>query len=141
MTPQKIKAATSVPMAPRRAWDLYTTPDAVTRWNFATDAWHCPSASIDLKIGGVHNARMEAKDGSVGFDFEGVYTEIEAPHSLTLTLADGRKARTTFTPSSGGTVVETIFDADAENSADMQQAGWQAILDNYRKYAEQVITD
>jgi uncharacterized protein YndB with AHSA1/START domain len=137
MSAQQITVATTVPLAPERAWELYTDPRHVTQWNFAVNEWHCPSATIDLRVGGRHTARMEAKDGSFGFDFEGSYTEVDAPHSLTLLLGDGRQSRTTFEPSAGGTLVQTTFDAEGENSADMQRDGWQAILNNYRKYAEQ----
>lgn len=136
MTSQRIYVATTVPVSPERAWELFTDPDHVTQWNFANDDWHCPSASIDLRVGGTHKARMEAKDGSFGFDFEGTYEEVEAPHALTLVLGD-RKARTTFEPVPGGTRVETNFDAESQNPVEMQRAGWQAILDNYRKHAEQ----
>ena len=138
MATQKVSVSTEVPVTPERAWQLYTTPQDVTRWNFASDEWHCPSASIDLKVGGTHNARMEAKDGSFGFDFEGTYSEVDAPNALTLAMGDGRESRTTFTASAHGTLVETTFDAETENSIDMQRDGWQAILDNYRKHAEQV---
>jgi uncharacterized protein YndB with AHSA1/START domain len=133
---QQLLVSTIVPVEPKRAWQLYTNPDDITQWNFANDEWHCPSAGVDLKVGGTHTARMEAKDGSFGFDFHGTYTEVDEPTALTLVLEDGRKSRTTFTASEGGTVVETVFDAEAENSADMQRAGWQAILDNFRKHAE-----
>lgn len=138
MPMQQITVATTVPVAQERAWELYTDPNEVTRWNFATDEWHCPSASIDLRAGGTHKARMEAKDGSLGFDFEGTYVEVDAPRSLTLMLGDGRKSRTTFKPSAEGTMVETTFDAEPQNSIEMQRDGWQAILNNYRKIAEQV---
>lgn len=141
MAAQQIIVATMVPVNPERAWALYTNPNDVTQWNFATDEWHCPSASIDLRVGGTHNARMEAKDGSFGFDFEGTYSEVDAPHSLTLVMGDGRKSRTTFISSPGGTLVETKFEAEATNPAEMQREGWQAILDNYRKHAEQTSTD
>jgi uncharacterized protein YndB with AHSA1/START domain len=83
---------------------------------------------------------MEARDGSFGFDFEGTYSEVEAPHALTLVLGDGRQSRTTFTATSDGTLVKTVFEAEDQNSAEMQRTGWQAILDNYRKYAEQEAT-
>lgn len=108
------------------------------QWNFAVEEWHCPSADIDLRVGGMHKARMEAKDGSFGFDFEGMYSEVDAPHSLTLVLDDGRKSRTTFQPSGDGTLVETTFEAESENPVDMQRDGWQSILNNYRKHAERV---
>ena len=141
MALQQINVSTTVPVKPDRAWELYTDPQSVTKWNFANDDWHCPSAKIDLRIGGIHKARMEAKDGSFGFDFEGAYSEVDAPHALTLVLGDGRVSRTTFAPSAGGTRVETTFDAEAESSAEMQRDGWQAILDNYQKFAEQSSTD
>ncbi len=137
MTVQRITVAALVPVTPGRAWDLFTDPNAITRWNFASDDWQCPSAQIDLTVGGTHKARMEAKDGSFGFDFEGTYSEVEAPHALTLVMGDGRTSRTTFTPSSEGTLVETIFEAEQQNPVEMQRAGWQAILDNYRKHVEQ----
>lgn len=138
MPAQQISVATTVPVAPDRAWALYTDPNAVTRWNFANDEWHCPLASIELRVGGTHMARMEAKDGSFGFDFEGTYTEIDAPRSLTLLLGDGRTLRTTFHQATDGTIVETTFDADADTPIEMQRDGWQAILNNYGKLVEQV---
>lgn len=134
--PQSLTVTARVPVSPARAWALFTDPHAVMQWNFASDDWQCPSASIDLRVGGVQRARMEARDGSAGFDFEGVYSEVEAPHALTLVLWDGRQARTTFTASADGTRVETVFDAEDQNPPEMQQAGWQAILDNYRKHVE-----
>ena len=138
MAAQQITVATTVPLAPERAWELYTDPRSVTEWNFAVDEWHCPSASIDLRVGGTHTARMEARDGSFGFDFGGTYTEVDAPRSLALVLGDGRKSRTTFEPSEAGTLVQTTFDAEAQNPVEMQRDGWQAILNNYRKHGEQV---
>lgn len=140
MTLQQVTVATTVPLTLERAWEAYTDPNAVTQWNFANDEWHCPSASIDLRVGGPHKARMEAKDGSFGFDFEGTYSEVDAPNSLTLVLADGRKSRTTFEHSSDGTLVRTMFDAEAENPVEMQREGWQGILNNYQKFAERVST-
>ncbi|MBB5716473.1 SRPBCC domain-containing protein [Sphingomonas aerophila] len=138
MPSEKITVATTVPLPIERAWQVYTDPSEITQWNFAVDDWHCPAARTDLRVGGLHQARMEAKDGSFGFDFEGTYTEVEAPRALTLLLGDGRQSRTTFQSSGTETLVETTFDAEAENSIDMQRDGWQAILSNYRKRAEQV---
>lgn len=137
MAAQKITVFTTVPVPPERAWGLYTDPHAVTQWNFASDDWCCPSASTELKVGGVHRARMEARNGSFGFDFEGRYTEVDAPHALTLLLGDGRQSRTIFQPVPGGTRVETSFDAEGQNPAEMQRNGWQAILDNYRRHVEE----
>lgn len=138
MPTQKITVTTEVPLSPEEAWRVYTDPSEITRWNFANDDWHCPTATTNLQIGGVHKARMEAKDGSFGFDFEGTYAEVDAPRALTILLGDGRQSRTTFQPSAAGTVVTTTFDAESENAAEMQQQGWQAILSNYQKRAEAV---
>jgi uncharacterized protein YndB with AHSA1/START domain len=138
MPAEKVTVATEVPLSAERAWHVYTDPDEITRWNHANDEWHCPTASTDLQIGGLHRARMEAKDGSFGFDFEGTYAEVDAPRALTLVLGDGRQSRTTFHPSGIGTRVETTFDAEAENPVELQRDGWQAILSSYRKRAEEV---
>ncbi len=137
MSAQKVTVGTTVPASPERAWELYTDPQSIMRWNFASDDWRCPSASTDLKVGGVHRARMEAKDGSFGFDFEGSYTEVDAPHALTLLLGDGRQSRTIFQTVPGGTRVETSFDAEGQNPVEMQRNGWQAILDNYCRHVEE----
>jgi uncharacterized protein YndB with AHSA1/START domain len=131
-----LTVAVTVPLTPDGAWALFTDPDSIPKWNFASDDWHCPSARVDLVVGGTHSARMEAKDGSFGFDFEGVYSEMEPPHALTLVLGDGRASRTTFVASPAGTIVETRFEAETQNPAEMQRQGWQAILDNYRRLAE-----
>lgn len=138
MPAQKVTVATEVPLSAERAWHVYTDPTEITQWNFANDDWHCPTASTDLQIGGVHRARMEAKDGSFGFDFEGTYTEVDAPSALTLLLGDGRQSRTTFRPLGTRTRIETTFDAEAENPVESQRDGWQAMLLNYQKRAEQV---
>lgn len=138
MLAKSIRVATTVPLPVETAWHVFTDPEEITRWNFAIDEWHCPTASTDLRVGGEHKARMEAKDGSFGFDFEGTYTEVDEPHALTLMLGDGRQSRTTFQPSDAGTIVETTFDAEAENPIEMQRDGWQAILNNFGKRAKQV---
>jgi uncharacterized protein YndB with AHSA1/START domain len=138
MPAEKITVATEVPLTASRAWQVYTDPNEIIQWNFANDDWHCPKASADLRVGGKHSARMEAKDASFGFDFEATYTEVDAPRALAMVLGDGRQCRTTFHPSGIGTRVETTFDAETENSIEMQRDGWQAILTNYRKRAEQM---
>jgi uncharacterized protein YndB with AHSA1/START domain len=127
----KIAIETDVPAPPDVAWRAFTSPDAIMQWNFASPDWCCPSARVDLRAGGTHSVRMEARDGSMGFDFEGVYEEVDAPNALTLRLGDGRAARTTFEAEAGGTRVRTVFDPEAENPLEMQRDGWQAILDNY----------
>ena len=132
----RITVETTVSAPVEKVWAAYTTPEDIKQWNAASDDWHTTAASVDLRVGGAFSSRMEAKDGSFGFDFEGTYEEVDAPDALTLALGDGRKARTTFEAVPDGTKVETVFDAESQNAAEMQRAGWQAILDNYRKHAE-----
>lgn len=136
MTNQQITVETTVAASVEEVWSAYTTPDDIMQWNFANDDWCCPRAEVDLRPGGKQVARMEAKDGSMGFDFEGTYEEIEPHKSLMLVLDDGRKSRTTFTGSSGQTHVATTFDAEAQNPIEMQRDGWQAILNNFNTYVE-----
>lgn len=119
-----------------KIWKCWTTPDDITQWNFASDEWHCPHASNDLRPGGKLTARMEARDGSMGFDFEGIYDEVH-PHSrIAYSLADGRQVRVVFEPDRSGTRVTESFDAENTHPHDMQRAGWQAILDNFKRHAE-----
>lgn len=132
-----ITVETHVPAPPARAFAAYTDPEAITRWNFASPEWCCPSAEVDLREGGRHVARMEAKDGSMGFDFAGTYEEVAEPAALSLRLDDGRLSRTTFTADGDGTRVRTVFDADGAHPADMQRDGWQAILQSYATYVAQ----
>lgn len=134
MTNIEIIAAISAPI--EKVWNLYTNPEHITHWNFASEDWHCPSATNDLKVGGKLSSRMEAKDGSMGFDFTGTYTEIHENELLAYTLEDGRHVKTTFTQNGEEIEVKTIFEAEDENSAEMQKQGWQAILNNFKKYAE-----
>lgn len=129
-----ITIETWVPVAPHAAWRAYTTPQAVTQWNHATPDWHCPWAKIDLRVGGRHLARMEARDGSFGFDYAGTYEVVEVPNRVVLRLDDDRLVRTTFEPEGRGTRVRTRFDAERTHSLEQQRAGWQAILDNYARY-------
>lgn len=129
-----ITVETHVPVAPQAAWDAFTDPNAIMQWNFATPEWCCPKADVDLRPGGRHVVRMEAKDGSMGFDFGGTYQEVDAPRNLVLKLDDGRMSRTSFEAEGGGTRVRTVFDPEATNPVEMQRAGWQAILDNYAAY-------
>lgn len=139
MTPaDPIRIETVVSAAPAAAWRAFTSPEAITQWNQASPDWHCPSAEVDLRAGGTHRARMEARDGSIGFDLTGTYEEVDAPKALTLRLEDGRRARTTFAPEGQGTRVTTVFDPEATNPVEMQRAGWQAILDSYAAYVERV---
>ncbi len=132
----KITVEASISAEPRKVWDRWTKPEHITKWNFASDEWQCPGVSNDFRVGGTYNARMEAKYGSFGFDFEAVYDEIVDGKMITYTMLDGRKATTTFDGSNGKTRVTTVFDAESSNSVDMQKQGWQAILNNFKKYAE-----
>lgn len=121
-----------------KAWESWTQPEHIKKWNFASDEWHCPKASNDLKTGGILRSRMEAKDGSAGFDFEGRYTTVESMKHLHLVLADGRNIHVHFEESDGVTKVTETFETEDANSIEMQRAGWQAILENYKKYTESI---
>ena len=120
---------------PSYVWECYTAPEHITNWNFADISWHCPSAQNDLRIGGTYLARMEAKDGSFGFDFEAVYTALEIGHSFTYEFG-GREAQVAFTPIESGTHIQIEFDAEDQNPVDLQRSGWQSILRNFKQYVE-----
>jgi uncharacterized protein YndB with AHSA1/START domain len=137
MKPIKITVEATVEGSTKKVWDAWTKPEHITKWNFASDDWHCPSAANDLKIGGKYIARMEAKDGSFGFDFEAVYNEVVDQKRITLTMTDGRLATTVFESLADKTKVSTTFDAESENSIEMQQNGWQAILNNFARYVNE----
>ena len=117
-------------------WNFFNLPEYITKWNFASDDWSCPRADNDLRVGGRLCSRMEAKDGSYGFDFEAIYDEVIPEAKLAYTMTDGRQAETSFEDLGDKTRVSTTFDPDKENPADMQKMGWQAILDNFKRYAE-----
>lgn len=117
-------------------WDCWTGPEHIVKWYNASDDWHAPSAQNDLRPGGEFSTRMEAKDGSAGFDFEGVYDAVEPGKAIAYTLGDGRKVAIRFTEVEQGTQVEETFDPENMNPVEMQRDGWQAILDNFKKYAE-----
>ncbi|EMY71312.1 SRPBCC family protein [Leptospira vanthielii] len=120
----------------KKVWDYYTNPIHIIHWNFASDDWQCPWAKNDLRVGGKYSARMEAKDGSFGFEFEAIYDSIIDQKSFTYTMEDGRKASVDLEPSGNKTQVTVSFDAEKENPVEMQRGGWQAILDNFKKYVE-----
>lgn len=129
-----IKASISAPID--KVWNYWVLPEHITRWNFATSTWQCPRASNDLRVGGKYSARMEAKDGSFGFDFCATYDEVELHKKISYTMEDGRQATTSFATQQGTTTVTTTFDAEGTNPVEMQRQGWQAILDNFKSYAE-----
>lgn len=119
-----------------KVWEFYTNPEQVTKWNHASDDWHSPRAENDLRVGGTFNYRMEAKDGSFGFDFGGTYTVVTSPEYIAYTMGDGRTVAVTFTSNGSETKVTIAFDPETENSIEMQRDGWQAILNNFKKCVE-----
>lgn len=122
-----------------QVWEYWTEPKHITEWNAASEDWHTPYAENDLKVGGTFVSRMEAKDGSFGFDFTGVYDEVSKNERITYTIPDGRKVKVEFYSQDNDTRVVESFDAEDSNQVEMQRAGWQAILDNFKKYAESSI--
>ncbi|RKP52964.1 polyketide cyclase [Cohnella endophytica] len=117
-------------------WSYWTEPQHITKWCFASDDWHAPNAENDLRAGGSFVTRMEAKDGSFGFDFGGVYDEVRINEFISYTIGDGRKVAITFISQDNDTKVIETFEAESTNPIEMQQAGFQAILDNFKKYSE-----
>jgi uncharacterized protein YndB with AHSA1/START domain len=119
-----------------KVWELWTSPEHIMQWNNADPSWHTPNAQNDLREEGRFVYRMEAKDGSFGFDFGGTYVSVEQEASIEYTMDDGREALVEFKETEEGTVVTETFEAEKENSIEMQHAGWQAILNNFKAYAE-----
>lgn len=132
--PITISATINAPV--EKVWTYYTEPEHLMQWNFASDDWMCPSATNDLRVGGTFTSRMEAKDGSFGFDFGGTYSEVVPNERIVYSMSDGRKVELNFSEQDGVTTVETIFDAENENPEEMQREGWQAILNNFKKHVE-----
>lgn len=119
-----------------KVWKSWTEPSHIINWNKASDDWHTPTAENDLKVGGKFSYRMEAKDGSFGFDFWGIYDKVKEHESIEYTMGDGRKTWITFTGWGNEIKVTETFVAENENSLELQKNGWQAILDNFKKYTE-----
>lgn len=138
MTFEKITIEATVNSDLQTAWDSYTQPEHITQWNFADDSWHCPWAENNLTVGGKMKSRMEAKDGSFGFDFEGIYDAVEDKKRLVYHLEDGRSVETLFENKGDSVLVTTHFDAETQNPIEMQKGGWQMILNNYKKHTEQL---
>lgn len=132
----QINVSVTVNAGLQLAWDCYTAPAHIVNWNFASDDWCCPSATNDLRVGGKYAARMEAKDKSFGFDFEAIYEEVVPQQILSYRLSDRRKVEVFFSLADGHTEVVITFDAETQNSKDLQRNGWQAILNNFKKYTE-----
>ena len=119
-----------------KVWNYWTSPEHITQWCNASDDWHAPRAENDVQLGGKFTTRMEAKDGSFGFDFSGVYDEVRLHEYIAYTMGDGRKVNITFSGNGNETSVTEAFEPENQNPLDMQQAGWQAILDSFKKYVE-----
>ena len=119
-----------------KVWEYWTKPEHITRWNNASEDWHTPHAENDLRPGGSFFSRMEAKDGSLGFDFGGIYDAVITNEYIEYTMGDGRKVKTTFAADGNKTKVAESFEAENTHSIEMQQGGWQNILDNFKKYTE-----
>ena len=131
-----ITIETTINAPVEKVWKFWTLPEHITKWNSASDDWHTPRAENDLRAGGKFAARMEAKDGSFGFDFGGVYDDVKTNELIEYTLGDGRKVAVHFTPNGNETKVSETFEVENTNSIEMQRGGWQAILNNFKKYVE-----
>lgn len=134
---QSITIEASIKAPVEKVWEFWNKPEHITQWNHASDDWHSPHAENDLRTGGKFLARMEAKDGSFGFDFGGTYDEVKENEMIAYTMDDDRKVKITFTKAGDNEtkVIET-FEAESENSLEMQREGWQSILNNFKKYVE-----
>jgi uncharacterized protein YndB with AHSA1/START domain len=130
-----VKAVVNVPV--EKVWQYWTEPTHITQWNNASDDWHTPYAENDLRKDGKFKSTMAAKDKSMSFDFEGVYTNVEKHKRIEYTMSDGRKVEVGFTADDNRTIVTESFDPESMNSPEMQRDGWQAILNNFKKYAEE----
>lgn len=134
-TVEQITVETNIKAPIAKVWDAYVTPADIMLWNAASDDWHTTKSTVDLREGGRFSSRMEAKDGSFGFDFEGTYTKV-MPQSLIVYEMGNRAATVEFLPDSESVTVRVTFDAESENPVDMQRQGWQAILDNFKRHVE-----
>ncbi len=132
----KITVKTKVGASLDEVWDAYVNPDDITKWNFASDDWHCPSAAVDLREGGTFTSRMESRDGRAGFDFSGRYSAVVKHRRIEYEMEDGRRVEVLFRGREDGVVVEVTFDAETVYSPEKQEEGWRAILDNFRRYVE-----
>lgn len=134
-----VTVETTVAVPAATAWELWTRPKHIMQWNNASDDWHTPHAESDLREGGKFLSRMEARDGSMGFDFTGTFTRVAPNAVLAYTMDDGRTVTVTFAERDGATHITETFDAESENPVEMQRQGWQAILDNFKSYAEKTV--
>lgn len=134
ITAVTVEAVVNAPVG--KVWTCWNDPKHITQWAFASDDWHAPHAENDLRKDGTFKTTMAAKDGSMSFDFGGVYTAVETNRLIAYTMGDGRTVKVEFTTEGNNTRVVETFDAETQHPVDMQRAGWQAILDNFAKYTE-----
>jgi uncharacterized protein YndB with AHSA1/START domain len=132
----KVTIETTVNAPVEKVWKYWSAPEHITTWCTPAPEWHAPRAENDLRTGGTFSTRMEAKDGSFGFDFGGVYDNVKTNELIEYTMADGRQVVINFTSNGNQTHIVETFDTENENPVEMQRAGWQAILDNFKKYTE-----
>ena len=131
----RITVETSVAAPIDQVWQAYTTPADIVKWNAASDDWHTTAAAVELRVGGTFSSRMEAKDGSMGFDFAGTYTKIVEHKRIDYSFGD-RTAQVEFAETPNGVKVRVTFDSESTHSVEQQRQGWQAILDNFRRHVE-----
>ena len=131
----KITVTAAIDADTAKVWEYYTNPKHITGWNFADPSWHCPSAENDMRVGGTYKARMEARDGSFGFDFEAIYSEIIPGKEFTYSFG-GRTVNVKLESADNRTLISVTFDPENENPVEMQQDGWQSILNNFKTYTE-----
>lgn len=131
-----ITVNTTVNASVEKVWACWTTPEHIMQWNNASEDWHTPAATNDLRVGGKFCSTMAARDGSMSFDFEGVYDAVDIHQKIAYTMSDGRRAEVLFAANGDATHITESFEAESMNPHEMQQAGWQAILDNFKKYTE-----
>lgn len=131
----KVEATVNAPI--QKVWAFWTSPEHIVNWNNASEDWHTPKAENDLHVGGKFVFTMAARDGSVSFDFNGVYDEVVENQAIEYTIEDGRKVKIAFKSVGDRTEIIETFEAENQNPPELQQAGWQAILDNFKKYTEE----
>ncbi len=134
MTQITIETRIDAPIAD--VWRAWNAPADIVQWNAASDDWHTTTATVDLRVGGSFSSRMEAKDGSMGFDFAGTYTRVDEPRRIDYAMSDGRNVRNEFIAQGDTVTVRVTFDAESENPIEMQRQGWQAILDNFGHHVQ-----
>jgi uncharacterized protein YndB with AHSA1/START domain len=132
--PITVQATVNAPV--KKVWESWTEPKHITKWCFAADDWHAPKAENDLRTGGKFSTTMAAKDGSVSFDFGGIYSNVKPNSVIEYAIEDGRKVKIVFEAVGDKTRVTETFEPESENSVELQRSGWQSILDNFKKYTE-----